>query len=328
MIGYRLLFGFLVTTSIFVTWNIMNAHTQQKVMQSPQTREIFYYQNETLVQEVNPEFTKLTFLYAHPLGRLVRQILKFKMLSKVIGRYYDSPRSVRSIEKFIKQYNINMTDYEQKTYVSFNDFFARKLKSGVRVIDTNPNIITSPCDGKLFVIPNITSNATFYLKELPFNLDRFLGSATRAERYTGGTLMIFRLAPYDYHRFHFPIDCIATQVQSINGKLESVNPFVYKQGIQVLTENERHLIELQTMHHGPILMIPVGAFCVGKIIETYQPNQYVKKGDEAGYFMFGGSTVVLVIPPGKIKLEQRFIEHSAQGFETAVSMGQAIGSLQ
>ena len=304
----------------------MNARTQGNIILRHNAQHIFYYQGETLVQEINPQLNKLRFLYSNPFGRLVRQIMKFKSLSKLVGRYYDSPASARSIPRFIEQHHIDMSDYEQTTYTSFNDFFTRKLNPGKRVINQDPQILASPCDAKLFVIPHLSSKSLFYLKELPFNLERFIGNKAQAQQYSGGTLMIFRLAPYDYHRFHFPVDCIATPARHINGLLESVNPLVYKKGIQVLTQNERHCIELQTMHHGNMLMVPVGALCVGKIIETYPALQPVKKGHEAGYFMFGGSTVALVIPPGKITVEQRFIKNSALGFETAVKMGEAIAT--
>lgn len=290
-----------------------------------QACKTFYYQGDKLIHEINPQINQLSFLYSNAFGRIIRRLLLFKSFNKLVGRYYDSSRSVRDIAKFIRQYHINMSDYEEINYTSFNQFFARKLKPNKRTIDTNPHVLAAPCDGKLFVIPKISPKATFYLKELPFNLERFVKNQKLAQQYVDGTLMIFRLAPYDYHRFHFPVDCVPSPAQKINGKLESVNPLVYKKGIQVLTENERHCIELTTEKYGSLLMVPIGALCVGKIIESYTPFQAMTKGSEAGYFLFGGSTVVLLIPNGVIKVNETFIKNSEAGFETAVTMGQKIG---
>lgn len=290
--------------------------------------DIFYYQKKVLIKEFNPEFENLSFLYRNIIGKVIRRFLCLKFFSILIGRYFDSLHSIRSIEPFIKKYSLDMTDYEKVNYKSFNEFFVRKLCKGARDIDNRQNSLISPCDGKLFILPVINEKSIFYCKELKFNFDEFVGGREKAQQFIGGSLMIFRLAPYDYHRFHFPIDCIPANVVPINGKLESVNPFVYKQGIQVLTKNERHSILLRSESFGLMLMIAVGALCVGKIVETYLPNEPVFKGDEAGYFMFGGSTITLIVPPLTIIFDNEFIEHSKQGFETAVKMGQRIGELQ
>lgn len=327
MVGYRLLMIIAAMLFSMTSWNIMNAQLEQNQTKKP-AQGIFYYQDGKLIQETNPELGKLTFFYTNPIGQFIRQFMKLRAFSKIVGCYYDSKRSTRSIEPFIKQYALDMSEYEEKTYTSFNDFFARKLKTEARTIDTRSSVVASPCDGKLFVIPNISNTVTFYLKDLPFNLEKFVGNAQQAQQYEGGTLMIFRLAPYDYHRFHFPIDCTPSQAIVINGTLESVNPVAYKSGIQVLTENERHLIELKSQNHGTALMFPVGAMCVGKITETYTAEAEVKKGDESGFFSFGGSTIVLLFPPGKITLPDQFIKHSALGLETAVKMGEPVADFQ
>lgn len=327
MVRYRLLIIKAAMLFSMTSWNIMNAQLEQTKTEKP-AQAIFYYQDGKLVQEINPELGKLTFFYTNPIGRCIRQFMKLRTFSKIVGCYYDSKRSIRSIEPFIKQYALDMSEYEETTYATFNDFFARKLKANARTVDTRSSVVASPCDGKLFVIPNISNTMTFYLKDLPFNLEKFVGDAQRAQQYEGGTLMIFRLAPYDYHRFHFPVDCTPSQAVIINGTLESVNPVAYKSGIQVLTENERHLIELKTQDHGTALMLPVGAMCVGKITETYTAEEAVQKGAESGFFSFGGSTIVLLFPPGKIKLADEFIKHSALGLETAVKMGEPVADFQ
>lgn len=250
-----------------------------------------------------------------------------RLTCKVAGTFYDSRKSISHIAPFVDTYDISMDDFIVPTggYQSFNDFFIRKLKPDTRSIDRSAHTITAPADSKVYVIANISTDTTFFVKHLPFNLEKFLGSADLAQQYRDGTLMIFRLAPYDYHRFHFPVDCTPSAPHTIPGKFESVNPISFKSGIQPLTENERQITYLATEKFDTIAMVAVGAMMVGKIVPTFNPHNVYKKGDEAGYFAFGGSTVVLLFKKGTIKPLPLFLQHSSQGIETAVLMGQTIG---
>ncbi len=286
----------------------------------------FYYVNETLTPEIIPGWCPLYFLYFNPLGKLIRKIIRCRWVARLSAWFYSTSRSRSRIKHFIKAYRISMDDYEKPAneYSSFNDFFIRKLKPGVRPINPDPSVIISPADSKLYVIDNISVSTTFFVKQTLFDLDRFLGDSSLAREFYNGNMMIFRLAPNDYHRFHFPTDCVPLAPKPIHGTLESVMPFVYKSGHQPLLENERHIIMLQTEKFGPIAMVPVGAMIVGKIVETYMPNKKYLKGEEAGYFAFGGSTVVLLFKQGVIRPLPAFTKHSLQGFETAVKMGESL----
>lgn len=310
-IGIIGIFGALVTMSS----NMLHAN------------EVFYFNDQNkLVKEQVELRSSLSFLYSNRVGKFVRPYFNRRYICSMLGWYQDSRLSKRAIKPFVKKHKIAMTDFiiPEGGYTSFNDFFIRKLKAGARTIDTNQNVIASPADCKLFIIDNITNESEFFVKETKFNLEKFLNNKELAEQFQHGTLMIMRLAPYDYHRYHFPVDCVPAAHKLINGVFESVNPLVYKAGVQPLTENERHLIMLKTDHFGDVAMMPVGALFVGRIIQTYLPNSPVKKGDEAGYFAFGGSTVVLLFKKGTVKPLARFIQNSAQGFETAVLVGQPL----
>ncbi len=296
-----------------------------KPMKQNQTHHVIrYIRNNQLVEETNPSFGLLRFLYAHHLGLFARMILKRHWVAHLIGRYYATLRSRNQIAPFIKRFNIDMSDFMVPTggYQSFNDFFTRSLKAGARTIDQNHAIAPSDC--KVYVIPNISTSTNFFVKHQPFNLKQFLGSDALATLFQNGTLFMFRLAPYDYHRFHFPIDCVPSQPKVIKGVLESVNPFVFYRGVQPLITNERHLITLETKQYGTVAMVPVGAMMVGAIGYTYTPNHAYKKGDETGFFAFGGSTVVLLFKQSVITPRANFIKNSLQGFETAVTMGESI----
>ena len=291
-------------------------------------------ENGRLVSEQTEGFACIYWLYATRIGKMIRPLINRRFVNKLYSWYQNTRLSRHKIDPFIAKYHINTEDYEQPKngYRSFNDFFIRKLKPGGRTINHDPKILVSPADSKLFAIPSVSETfqgvrptLTFFVKELPFTLETFLHDKDLANNYTNGTLLIFRLAPYDYHRFHFPTNGIPEAPVIIAGRFDSVNPLVYKVGCQPLLSNERHIIKLHTQAFGTILMIPVGALMVGKIVETYKAGQPVAKGDEAGYFAFGGSTVVLLFEKNIIQPKEDFIKNSAHGFETVVKMGEALG---
>jgi len=156
-------------------------------------------------------------------------------------------------------------------------------------------------------------------------LEKFLQNPDLASLYEGGTLMLFRLAPYDYHRFHFPFNCVPYEPKILNGRYYSVHPFVYQAGFQPLLENERHLIRLKTKEFSDVAMVLIGAMCVGKIVETYKADSECNKGDEVGYFAFGGSSMVLLFKPETVIVDEKLLQHSLEGFETEVKFGQSVG---
>lgn len=289
--------------------------------------DISYYDlnNNITIERVDmPLF--LNFLYRNSFGKVFRSLLVRKFISKLVAYYPDSSFSRYKIKSFIKKHNINKDEFVTKCedFKTFNDFFVRKIKKESRIIDYAENIVVSPADSKLFVIPDISKEVTFFIKNKKFNLNTFLQDDLLAKKYDGGQMLIFRLAPPDYHRYHFPFNCFAYKPKIINGILESVNPIAYKSGVQPLYENERQVIQLRSSVFGDVCLISVGAMFVGKIIHTFEPEKEYKKGAEVGYFKFGGSTLVLLFEKNKIKVKDIFLKNSAQGYETKVQMGQAI----
>lgn len=306
---------FCIISLVFIVTSSLQAVTPQPIS---------YYDKNILVQEKNSHHATLSFLYTSPLGKIIRPLLATQWAARCAGWYYDSSLSKRAIQPFIDAYSIPMDDYliPPKGFTSFNDFFTRKLKADTRLQSSSP--LTCPTDGKVFVIPELSATSSFYIKDIPFNLETFLGNKQRARDYEGGTLCIIRLAPYDYHRFHFPINCIPSSPQQITGSYESVNPLVYKQGIMPLTTNERQVINLSTNEYSDVKMIVIGAMFVGTITTTYIPDIGQSKGSEAGYFSFGGSSIVLLFKKNKVTLRKDIIEHSQQGYETALYMGESL----
>lgn len=272
------------------------------------------------------QYKMLPLLYNNKIGSLARYILTQPIFSYTAGWYCDTHISTIHIKPFIKLYNIDMHEalLPVSEYKTFNDFFTRKLKAEVRPIDTHPLALISPADGTVFVKENIHIKDEFPIKGRSFDLGLCLQNAKLAAEFEGGTLILIRLAPWDYHRFHFPCDALVSAPEKINGRYESVHPLVYK-SIQPLEHNERTLIKLKSPLFGDILYIPVGALFVGSIITTYTPTESYAKGDELGYFAFGGSTIILVFKKNAIQLDHKLLDNSRSDLETPIKMGQPIG---
>jgi phosphatidylserine decarboxylase len=300
---------------------------QEKKLEKSFGESPHFYLGKSLIQEQVEAGSWLSFFYQSRIGKFIRPIFTHhSFISKLAGLYKDSWLSKHTIKPFIQKHAIPMNDFEKdaEAYHSFNDFFSRKLKLGARNIDTNPLLITSPVDGKLFIISHLDEQADFFVKGQQFDLEQFLQDKELAHEYRNGVLMILRLAPYDYHRYHFPVNCTPSNWKSLSGIYESVNSLVYASNVQPLIQNQRHLVTLKTEKFENIIMGVVGALMVGKIVETYVPNQPYKKGDEMGYFEFGGSTVTLLFKANTIKPLTNIVKNSLQGFETAIKMGEAI----
>ena len=157
-------------------------------------------------------------------------------------------------------------------------------------------------------------------------MKKFLGDENLAEEYSDGSMFILRLTPPDYHRFHSPFDCAIKGSKKIKGIYESVNPIVYALGLNPLESNERQILFLDSKKFGEVLFITVGAMMVGKIKFTYDSRCQLCKGNEMGYFEFGGSTVVLLFKRNTVTIPENFVTNSAEGYETQVKVGQVIGT--
>lgn len=236
-----------------------------------------------------------------------------------ISRFY--------IPRFIRNNNINVNEISQpvKSFKSFNDFFIRKLKPSARPLPTDPTAIISPADGSAFVIPHINGSTLFPIKAVSFSAQKMLQDEELANKFKGGTAVIIRLAPWDYHRVHFPLDGTPSTAKTISGRFESVSPAAYEAGVQPLEVNERHIIQLRSDKASTVAIVLVGALFVGAIKETYTPGTKQLQGDEIGYFEYGGSTMVMLFQKDTVTINQNLIDASAQGKETPVKMGEIIG---
>lgn len=293
-------------------------------------RQIEYINRDTdkLETEKVPGEKFLKFLYYNPFGKLsLEAIVKRKFLSKWYGKKMDSPKSCEMIENFARENGINLEEAQKKLseYTSFNDFFIRKLKAGARKIDFEENTLVSPADGKIMVIENIHDSSKFFLKGEEFTLAEFFKNEELAEKYKGGIMVIVRLAPVDYHRFHFPADGKISESKKIEGYYYSVSPHAIRKNFRIFCENKREYSILSTEKYGDICIAEIGATMVGGIEQTYKPNTFVEKGEEKGYFYFGGSTVIMFLEKDRVEIDRDILENSINGLETKVFMGEGIG---
>lgn len=267
------------------------------------------------------------WLYNNPLGELsLNAVIKRKFASEWYGKRMDKPASVSKIEPFIRKYHINMSDFQKKKYTSFNNFFTRKLRPGARKIDTAGNVVISPGDGKIQAWENIKYQY-FIVKGYRMNLHSFLRNDSLARVYSGGSLILLRLAPYDYHRFHFPVSGKLSPVVRIKGGYYSVNPIALRQDIRIFCENKREYQIISTKKFGHVLMSEIGATFVGSIILDHHGDTAIK-GEEDGYFKFGGSSIILLFRKGKINIDADLLRNTRHHLETQVLMGEHIATAQ
>ncbi|PHH50234.1 Phosphatidylserine decarboxylase proenzyme 2 [Ceratocystis fimbriata CBS 114723] len=261
--------------------------------------------------------------------RRIRKLLK--KLSVKQGDKYDDPASRDQIEKFIAFHRLDMSEVllPLKDFKNFNEFFYRALKPGARPCSApdNSKIVVSPADCRSVVFNRIDQATKIWVKGREFSIKRLLGDAYPEDvsRYEGGALGIFRLAPQDYHRFHIPVDGIMGQDKLIAGEYYTVNPMAIRSALDVYGENVRILVPIDSKEHGRVMVVCVGAMMVGSTVITRKAGSEVKRGEELGYFKFGGSTILCLFEPGKVQFDDDLCDNSTTALETLIRVGMSIG---
>lgn len=258
---------------------------------------------------------------------LLHNLVRYPFFSALYGRWQASSQSKNKIKPFISSFGVDSSEFLEDVaqFKSFNEFFIRKLKPEARPLALSDDVAIIPADGRYLFYQDISKVDGFVIKGEKFDLASLLEDAQLAARYNQGTMLIARLCPTDYHRFHFPCDCVPGETKTINGWLYSVNPAAIKKDIQIFTKNKRTLCQLATFKFGKVLFLEIGATNVGSIHKTYTPHVLQKKGAEKGYFSFGASSLILLFEPHKIRLDADLIDTTQQGFEIKCLMGQQMG---
>ncbi len=264
----------------------------------------------------------LKTLYASFWGRCLLKILTMPVVSKTAGVFMNSSFSKILIKPFIRKNNIDLSDYKVENWHSFNSFFTRKLRPGKRPVDMRDTSLISPCDGYLTVY-NLSEGASFEIKNTVYTLRDLLQNDSLAEEYHMGQCLVFRLTPSDYHRYIYPDKGCKGKNIKISGVLHTVRPIAFEK-YPVFTANAREYTILRTNNFDDVVFMEVGAMMVGKICNYHQECNF-DKGDEKGKFLFGGSTVIMLIKKDVALIDSEIKENSNGARETKVRLGESIG---
>lgn len=264
----------------------------------------------------------IQWMYGTVAGRALVRMLVNPVVSRIGGAALSTKVSAVAIPAFCKSNHIDLSEYEDKKYTSYNDFFMRKIKPGKRMFNPNPDMLISPCDSKLSVYP-IENNLHFNVKNTMYTVSQLLRDKKLAKHYAGGYACVFRLTVDDYHRYSYIDDGYQTKERFISGVLHTVNPAA-NDVYPIYKENSRAYSLLRSENFGTVLMMEVGALMVGKIVNNAS-HCYVSRGQEKGHFEFGGSTVILLFQKDRVMIDQDILENSHNGIETKVKLGETIG---
>ena len=276
------------------------------------------------VSNITNQDNNLSFLYTNIFGRMLLKPLIQPQVSKLAGHYLSSAHSKWLISKFIERNEINMDIYEECDYSSFNDFFTRKIKPDCRPVPEDLDVLISPCDCLATVYP-IQENTTFSIKNTEYTLRSLLRSPRLAKRFRGGYAYVLRLTVEDYHRYLYSVSGKQSKNYHIDGTFHTVNP-IANDYLPIYKENTREYTVIHSKEFGDVLQMEVGALLVGKI-SNHKQSTVVTRGEEKGFFEYGGSTIVVLTQKGRVTPRSDLLTNSKNGYETKVLQAHPLGIL-
>ena len=278
--------------------------------------------NGNIVPGDNGQDRFLEWMYGTAPGRCLVRLMIQPWVSRSAGWLLDRRISALAVTPFIKGNHIDMTDFEQRKFRSFNDFFTRQVREGRRPVDMEPEHLIAPCDSKLTAYP-IGADSRFRIKGVDYTLEQLLRDGELARRFLGGTLLLFRLTVGDYHRYGY-VDsgCLGREIH-LNGVYHTVNPAAAGR-YPIYRENTREYTLLESDHFGTLLQMEVGAAMVGRIVNN-PGERMVQRGQEKGRFEFGGSTVIVLLQKDAAVIDEDILRNTREDAETVVRLGEKIG---
>lgn len=269
--------------------------------------------------------TFVNLLYGSPLSlALTDTFLAGKGLSRLYGALQNSTLSGRKVAPFVRDFGLDMSEFEPGPFRSFNDFFIRRFLPGKRSFPKEEKTMGAFAEARYLGFDRLRRDASLPIKGLQLYAEEVLGATPAKERFANGPCLLARLCPVDYHRFHFPDSGKSAHFHVETGKLHSVNPAALERKPNLFLSNERQVSLLQTENFGLLAYVEVGALCVGRIVQSQPFERPFQRGDEKGYFLFGGSTVIVYGEPGAWKPEADILENTARGREVLVELGQPV----
>lgn len=269
----------------------------------------------------------VSFFYGKYGNITLKYVFNYPIFSKLLAQFYKSRISRRLIRRFIERHNIDSSEFELDVdeFRSFNDFFKRRLRKEARSVDSAESHGICPVDGRALAFENTDIEQVVQIKNEAFRLDKLMKGFVCADDYEGGSYCIFRLRPADYHRFHFIDGGRIIKEKKVRGRLYSVHPLCFERTKKLYIKSKKHLTLFDSKNFGHVICVEIGASCIGSIVQTNDMGNIVNKGEEKGYFQFGGSSVLLFFQKDKIKLAKDLLENTARGYESEVKFGEFLG---
>jgi phosphatidylserine decarboxylase len=296
--------------------------------------EIKYFNRHSGQVEIEKVYgdKAIEWLYESTSGKLVSSGLAKAPASIFYGILQDMPWSKGKISNFCQTFNIDLEDFQpeegrenkDRPYSNFNKFFIRKFKPGKREFVSNSTEMAAFSEARYFGYESISDDDTIPVKGVHLNAKELLANEKWTETFQDGPLLLARLCPVDYHRFHYPDDGIVIDYYKVKGAYHSVNPLALKAKENIFSTNVREVTILETENFGKLAYVEVGAIFVGRIVQSSDLKTF-KKGDEKGYFLFGGSTVIVLGEKGRWKPSNDIILNTKKGMETYLHLGTSVG---
>ena len=300
--------------------------------------EIKFYNRVTGKEDIEMVYGDkfIEWLYESNSGKSLSTLICKAPLSKFYGALQDLPLSQQKVQPFIKKFNIKMEDYlpedgrsEKSPYSSFNQFFIRRFRPGKRPIVQTKTEMAAFSEARYFGYESVRDDEVVPVKGHNLQPKALLANTKWEKTFEDGPLLLARLCPVDYHRYHYPDNGSIVDDYRVSGLYHSVNPLALKSKQDILITNERHVTILETENFGKLAYIEVGAICVGKIIQSkpLDKGRAFARGEEKGYFLFGGSTVIVIGEKGKWKPSADILENTKKGMETYLHLGMTVASI-
>lgn len=264
----------------------------------------------------------LGFLYENAIGRMLLRLLTARWISKLCGAYLSSRLSKWLIKRFVASNNINLDDFISNDFRCFNDCFCRKIKPDRRPVDSTASHLIAPCDGLLSAY-HITGDTVLPIKQSSYTIKSLLSNEELAQKYQDGICLVFRLCVDHYHRYCYLDNGTKGGNTFLRGRLHTVRPIALE-NYPVFCENCREYTVMQTENFGTVTQVEVGAMLVGKIKNLHGEHSF-NRGEEKGMFLYGGSTIVVLLEKNAAIIDPQYFDATARYEESPVMMGQSIG---
>ncbi|MCY4523241.1 MAG: phosphatidylserine decarboxylase [Halobacteriovoraceae bacterium] len=297
--------------------------------------DIKFYNRYTKKEELEKVYggSYVNWLYRSGLGKFFSGLLCFSWPSKIYGLLQNTSLSgKKKVRLFIKKFSIKIDEFlpenesMENPYSSFNNFFIRRFRPDARPFKSAADSLPAFCEARYFGWQALEESQTIPVKKKYLTAKALTKDAWKEGDFKNGPVLLARLCPVDYHRFHFPDNGRIIRHFRIPGKLHSVNPLALAAKPDIFRTNERRVSVLQSENFGKLLYVEVGAVCVGKIVQTYKKESFMR-GDEKGYFLFGGSTVILFGEKGYWAPDEDIVNNTKRGLETFIKLGDQVGRL-